>query len=328
MDIAGIGNDIKQRLSVIAGLRDRLPRGALAAVAIVVAVIVLLYYPVGMILVNKVDDDLDFTAATPAEAVGSHAVAVAAALVEREIDENRWTANDPFFLPSAALDNMPNFQQGIVAAVGRFAFELTDQLGRTRGSSQTDTELQKAAGLLQYSGTTWVWDASVSLMPTAAAEEQYREAVAQLRSYNERLAQGKAVFEKRSDNLLATLDRIAVDLGSSSAALDRHISERAGGWIDFEADDRFYGVKGQTYAYYLLLRDLGRDFEVLIGERGLDKAWAQMLDSIRKTAALDPTVVVNGAPDGQIMPSHLAAQGFFLLRARTQLREITNILLK
>jgi hypothetical protein len=28
------------------------------------------------------------------------------------------------------------------------------------------------------------------------------------------------------------------------------------------------------------------------------------------------------------MPSHLASQGFFLLRARTQLREISNILLK
>jgi hypothetical protein len=28
------------------------------------------------------------------------------------------------------------------------------------------------------------------------------------------------------------------------------------------------------------------------------------------------------------VPSHLAAQGFYLLRARTQLREISNILLK
>jgi hypothetical protein len=39
-------------------------------------------------------------------------------------------------------------------------------------------------------------------------------------------------------------------------------------------------------------------------------------------------VVVNGAPDAQAVPSHLAAQGFYLLRARTKLREITNILLK
>ena len=41
-----------------------------------------------------------------------------------------------------------------------------------------------------------------------------------------------------------------------------------------------------------------------------------------------PTVIVNGDPEGQLLPSHLAAQGFYLLRARTQLKEIANILLK
>ncbi len=53
-----------------------------------------------------------------------------------------------------------------------------------------------------------------------------------------------------------------------------------------------------------------------------------MLGSFRADAALDPWFVVNGAHDAQILPSHLAAQGFYLLRARTQLREVTNILLK
>jgi hypothetical protein len=43
---------------------------------------------------------------------------------------------------------------------------------------------------------------------------------------------------------------------------------------------------------------------------------------------LDPLIVVNSEPDGLVAPSHLAVQGFYLLRARTRLREITNILLK
>ncbi|MFX8543064.1 DUF2333 family protein, partial [Acinetobacter baumannii] len=77
-------------------------------------------------------------------------------------------------------DNMPHFQLGIIAALGRFSFELTDQLGRTRGSSQTDSDLQEASGLLQYSGTKWVFDFSTSMMPTAAAEQQYRKALASL----------------------------------------------------------------------------------------------------------------------------------------------------
>ena len=37
------------------------------------------------------------------------------------------------------------------------------------------------------------------------------------------------------------------------------------------------------------------------------------------------SVVYNGVDD-QFLPNHLAAQGFYLLRARTQLREITGIL--
>jgi hypothetical protein len=39
-------------------------------------------------------------------------------------------------------------------------------------------------------------------------------------------------------------------------------------------------------------------------------------------------VVINAAPDGILLPSHLAAQGFYVLRARAQIREITNVLLK
>lgn len=298
-------------------------------IALVILAALLLYYPVGMVWVHTIDDDVDFRApAAEAELGGSATVAIAAALIEREVDIHRWVANDPFFQPAWMLDNMPAFQQGTISALARFAFELADRIARTRGSSQTDPDLQEAAGLLQYSGTKWIFDFSISLAPTATSEAQYRKARRSLLAYNQRLGEGNAVFERRADNLLATIDRIALDLGASSAALDQRISEHAADLIDFEADDLFYNVKGQTYAYYLLLRELSVDFEGVIAERELGAVWSQMLASMRATATLDPWVVVNAEPDAQILPSHLAAQGFYLLRARTQMREITNILLK
>jgi len=305
----------------------RTRRRALLATAALLAVGLLLYYPIGMIWVHEIDDDPAFSAGEVAPGA-SRAVALAAALVEREVDRHRWTANDPFFLPGWALDNMPNFQQGIVAALSRFAVEMIDQLGRTRGTSQADPDLERAAGLLKYPGTVWVFDFSVSWTPTATSEKQYRSARLALLDYNRRLAAGQAVFERRADNLLATLERVTADLGSSSASLDRHIQENAGALIDVRADDIFYGVKGRLYAYALLLRELGADYGQVIAERDAQAVWAQMLDSMTAAAALQPWVVVNGSPDGQALPSHLAAQGFFLLRARAQLREITNILLK
>ncbi|MEH6547899.1 MAG: DUF2333 family protein, partial [Sneathiella sp.] len=139
---------------------------------------------------------------------------------------------------------------------------------------------------------------------------------------------GKAVFEKRADNLLATLDRIALDIGSSTAAIDQHIDENAGSFIDFKADDLFYDIKGQSYGYYLILKSLAQDYEALIGERELGNAWSQMLSSLKSVVELNPMIVVNAAPDSQFLPNHLAAQGFYVLRARAQLQEISNILLK
>jgi hypothetical protein len=287
----------------------------------------IVYYIGGMLWLHEIDDDPEFAQQSVAPEGGSKAVAVAAALIEREIDTHRWVANDPFFMPGSLLDNMPEYQQGIVAAISRFCLELTDQIGRTRGSSQADPDLDRAAGLLRYPGTIWIFDFRTSLAPTASSEQQYRQAMEALRRYNERLGQGQAVLETRADNLLGTLDRIAADIGSSSAAIDQQLAA-AGFWPDFAADNLFYANKGRLYAYYLLLRALQVDFANVIRERQLTGAWNQTLESFREAATLQPWVVVNGAPDAQFMPSHLASQGFFLLRARTQLREISNILLK
>jgi hypothetical protein len=311
-------------------LKGAVAKRSVLGLAILIAALVALYYPVGMIWVHRIDDDPDFVAglADTLPDGASRTVAVAAALIEREVDTRRWTPNDPFFLPSAALDNMPNFQQGIIAALSRFAIEMRDRLGRVRGTSEEDDDLKRAAGQLSYSGTVWIFDLRTSWAPTASSEQQYRAARQALLAYNDRLAAGQAVFEGRSDNFLDVLDRIAADIGSDSAVIDSHIAEHSGAVLDFRADDIFYRAKGRLYGYYMLLRALAVDFAKVIEERELGAAWANMLDSFRTAATLQPWVVANGAPDGQIVPSHLAAQGFYLLRARTQLREITNILLK
>ncbi|MBM3521899.1 MAG: DUF2333 family protein, partial [Alphaproteobacteria bacterium] len=120
----------------------------------------------------------------------------------------------------------------------------------------------------------------------------------------------------------------ALDLGSSSAVLDQRISEHGGSVFDRRADDIFYSIKGQSYGYSLVLRELAQDFAVIIRERDVGNLWSNMLASLGHAAAMEPWIVMNGSPDGLFFPSHLAAQGFYVLRARAQLREITNVLLK
>jgi len=135
-------------------------------------------------------------------------------------------------------------------------------------------------------------------------------------------------LQRRADNLQALLDRIANDHGSDSAIIDQHIIEQAGNLFDMHCDDIFYFNKGRLYANFLLLRELGKDFEQVIREKGLTSAWNGTVETFRIASQLQPWVVWNGYPDAFLIPNHLAAQGFYLLRARTQLREITAILLK
>ncbi len=293
----------------------------------VLLVVVLLYYPVGALIIHNIDDDPQFAARSVAPGE-SNAVAVAADLVTREVDVHSWTPMLPFFTPAGILDNMPNYQRGIMAALGRFSTELMDQLGRTRGSSQTDRDLEQARGFLNEQPNVWIWQPSVSIWPSATSAQKYRAGRDKLLSYNKRLAAGQAVFERRADNLQALLDRIANDHGSDSAVIDQHIVEQAGNLFDMRCDDIFYFNKGRLYANYLLMRELGKDFEPVIREKGLTNAWNATVETFRIAAQLHPWIVWNGYPDALLVPNHLAAQGFYLLRARTQLREITAILLK
>jgi hypothetical protein len=164
---------------------------------VVVVAAAILYYPLGMMLTHQINDDLAFESPAESRPAGaSRAVAMASALIKREVADTTWVANKPFLFPSSALDNMPNFQTGLIYALSRFAIEMTDVLGRTRGTSQVDGDLDKASGLLKYDGTTWIWEPSISLLPTASAERQYLAGHRALDRYNQRLTGGEAIYDE------------------------------------------------------------------------------------------------------------------------------------
>ncbi|MEM8784456.1 MAG: DUF2333 domain-containing protein, partial [Pseudomonadota bacterium] len=83
----------------------------------------------------------------------------------------------------------------------------------------------------------------------------------------------------------------------------------------------------KIYGHYMILRELEKDFGEVIGERsGVADIYSRMLNSLAKAASLQSMVILNGKADSQMTPCHLCGQGFYLLRARTNLREITDIL--
>ena len=66
----------------------------------------------------------------------------------------------------------------------------------------------------------------------------------------------------------------------------------------------------------------------VIQQKNATALWNNTLESLRTGAEMSPLVVANGREDSMMVPAHLSALGFHLLRARTQIRAIGDALLK
>ena len=286
-----------------------------------------------------IDDDPNL-APDPAFAGGSAAVAMAATLMDEEIHHSIWAPNKPWFYPIAHSTNMINYQRGLQYAVARWAVEMSDLLGRERGSGEADRDLITASGRFKF-------DPSAFLLPSAVS--QYKDGIAALVAYNQRLAAGQAKYDKIASNLSLFIDRISKDLGSQSATIElmvltpsdltdaekshlsdmqRAVLEANGGYFDTRATETFFATKGRMYAYYMLLKAIGEDYHDVLVEKNALFHWENMLLSLRSGATLHKFFIANGAPGSYIVPSDIAMQGFFLLRADKQLKELADILNK
>lgn len=288
----------------------------------VLPVILLLYYGIGMGLAHVIDDDPDYGPGT-LTASESRAVAMAARLILREVDEHKWVANDPFFNPSVLLDDMPAYQTGIVAAIANFTNQLA---ALSSDNGDNDPELSRAAGFLKYPGTIWKFDSRTSWAPTASSEKQYRAAARNLLVYNERLTNGNAHAQRDATALIAILRHLGDAMDTATNRVDSHLATPRWVLLDSQADDLFYDAKGRAYAQSLILRELGWDFAQVISQHNLGDDWQTMLSALRQAATLKPLMIIAGHDDSTFLPNHLANQGFRLLQARSRLAKVTAAL--
>lgn len=270
--------------------------------------------------------------AAPASCKPSAIAAVSAELIDFNVNQNSWVSSmvvskmglfgiewrrTPFF------DNKAAFQLGINQVLRRTTTELVDTLGRVRGTSQIDQNLQDARTALAWDETAWYigWRG-----PTRPTPSVYREAIGKLRAYNASLEKCQVTFDARADNLMQFLDRIAGDIGSTSDILRARIEASDAGWFDLRADDRFWFAYGQLYAYYGVLVAARSDFASIIAERNVTTLWKRMEDQSRAALNVQPWIISNGSESSAFFPSHLATMGFNLLQVRSNIVEIRSVL--
>ena len=259
---------------------------------------------------------------------------VTAELTDFNVNQNAWVSSMLFYKTgffgldwdrTPFLDNKASFQRGVHSAVRRTTIELVDSLGRLRGTSQIDNDLQKARGNMQFREDTWYFGLS-PFGPKTPTPSYYRSAIKELRAFNARLEKCEATFDARADNLIQYVDRIASDLGSTSAILKDRSDNYHAGWFDTRADDRFWFAYGQLYAYYGLIRATHSDFKAVLAEKHLDGLWDTMEQQLRSALDMQPTIVSNGRQDAWFTPSHLTTMGFHILRVRSNLVDIRQVL--
>ncbi len=261
-------------------------------------------------------------------------VDVAADLIDLNVNQNAWISSMlgyklGFFGidwdDTPWLDNKASFQRGVNQAVRRTSVELVDSLGRVRGTSGVNNELQNARGSIQFDEETWYFGLN-PFGPKTPTPSFYRSAMRDLRKFNVSLGKCEAIFDGRSDNMVEFLDRVANDLGNTSAIIRERSEFHNGGWFDTRADDRFWFAFGQLYGYYGILSAAGADFENVVTQRGLAPIYTETMKQLRAALRIQPLIISNGREDGWIMPTHLATMGFYILRVRSNLVEMRDIL--
>lgn len=261
-------------------------------------------------------------------------VTTIADLTDANVNQNVWVSSTllykaglfglnwddtPFF------DNKASFQRGVNQVARRVAIELADNLGRVRGTSGINGDLQEARGNIQFDESTWYFGLNPFGFKTPTPS-YYRSAITSWRKFNSDLETCKAVFDARADNLVQLLDRSANDLGNTSDILRRRSEEHGGGWFDMRADDRFWFAYGQLYAQYALFQAARADFSDVIRERNLTAIWAEMEKQMASALRIQPWIISNGSEDGIFMPNHLSTMGFYILRVRANMVELRGVL--
>lgn len=280
-----------------------------------------LYYPIGGYLINKIDTNTDFEFKTNPEQ--SATIEVMSYLIKREVNDNLWTPNLPFIFPSYILDNMPNFQLGIISSVSKTTFAMSKKLDKTV-ISEKESPLKTAADLLKYPGTIWMFSPQNRLTPAPSANSQYRRARRRLIDYNQSLLDGSRIFYKSPDDLAYLTRSVARTLWKSNLDIDSHVREFSTSFFDTRADNVFYYAQGQAYAYYLIMRALSYDYKDIIVNREVYEEWTRALKYLEEAAHLDPSVIRNGALNSAFTPNHLAALSYYTSRAAYVIHNLSS----
>jgi hypothetical protein len=283
--------------------------------------LILLYYGLGGWAINNIDTSFSYK---PKDEDGRlSSIEMISHLINREVYDKLWTANLPFLFPSYFLDNMPNFQQGIISATSK-SVSAFNHIPLTTATEMARTNLNEAATLLKYPGNVWLFSPQNHLLPAPSSNTQYKKGRKKLNAFNAEIAGGQVILERTAQNLSLLLTQIKKDISRLLVNTEDHVRENSDSFFDVKADDVFYFEQGKLYAYSQILKSLGHDFKNILVKYDIYQQWTSMIKALEDASTLSPLVVRNGKLDASTTPNHLMTINYFGAKAVNRLNNIIN----
>jgi hypothetical protein len=320
--------------------RPKWPRvaGYALAVILVVFVVLMIYWsrePDVFWISRTVDDERIV--------IGYSTTDTLIRVAETMLDKPGGYLSNDVMPPSVFLDNIPNWEFGVLQQVRDLARVIRNDYSRSQSQSIEDRDISAAEPRFFFDNESWI-------LPRTEAE--YRDAIAGFETYRNRLTGTsggpEARFFARADNLREWLAQVEKRLGSLSRRLGASVAETrinedlAGdpaaeatptppdtlavrtSW--FEVDDVFFEARGTAWALVHFFRATEFDFEQVLEDKNARASVRQIIRELE--ASLQPLrspIILNGSGYG-FFANHSLVMANYLARANAAVINLRELL--
>lgn len=246
--------------------------------------------------------------------------------------------------PSVWLDNIPNWEFGVLVQVRDLARSMRNDFSRSQSQSAEDVDLIIAEPQFNFDSKSWIFPAT---------ENVYQEGIDALYGYLDRLQDPStpdAQFYARADNLQEWLGQVEKRLGSLSQRLSASVgqirfnTDLAGDtaavqstetsqqlvvktpWS--EIDDVFYETRGAAWALMHFLKAVEIDFEPVLKKKNALISLRQIIRELEATQrTLWSPMIMNGNGFG-LFANHSLVMASYISRANAAVIDLRSLMEK
>jgi len=263
-------------------------------------------------------------------------------LVNSLLDKPGGYLSNDMMLPSIWMDNVPNWEFGVLVQIRDFSRSLRNDISRSQSQSLEDNDLAIAEPQFNFNSESWIFPST---------EGEYHNGNNALEAYLARLSnadQKDAQFYARADNLAAWLAIVEKRLGSLSQRLSASVgqirinTDLAGDpaaqqstpspaemvtktpWR--EIDDVFYETRGSAWALIHLLKAVEHDFADVLKDKNALLSLRQIIRELESTQETVWSPMISNGSGFGFFANHSLVMASYISRANAAIIDLRSLL--